>query len=296
MPALRIDAHAAARDLLRRAHDGRGETVRERLPRKARLVEHDPRTPPRLVIRRIRRRSALEQRQRPHPVAVQRRGQPCKRPLDGNVIAQLPRIRLRGLLRCRCHGVPEFVQPTSAARCHADDRRAHPRGKPREVDLNPLLLRLVQEVHAQHHPRRPLPDLQRESETAAQTRRVRHDDNHPRPAAREKVPRNLLLRRVCRERVRSRQVDEPETPLPPYILSLRQRHGLARPVAGVLVQAGQSIEYRGFAHVRVPREGDHRLLHVPSLLPRCISRHSMSPPPCACRVHKLFTGKRAARA
>ena len=204
MPALRIDAHAAARDLLRRAHDGRGETVRERLPRKARLVEHDPRTPPRLVIRRIRRRSALEQRQRPHPVAVQRRGQPCKRPLDGNVIAQLPRIRLRGLLRCRCHGVPEFVQPTSAARRHADDRRAHPRGKPREVDIDPLLLRLVQEVHAQHHPRRPLPDLQREGETAAQTRRIRHDDDHPRPAAREKVPRNLLLRRVYRERVRPR--------------------------------------------------------------------------------------------
>ena len=67
--------------------------------------------------------------------------------------------------------------------------------------------------------------------------------------------------------------------------------------AGVpLVQAGQGIEYRGFAHVRIPREGDHRLLHVPSLLPRCISRHSMSPPPRACRVHKLFTGKRTARA
>lgn len=46
---------------------------------------------------------------------------------------------------------------------------------------------------------------------------------------------------------------------------LRVGHRLSRPIPGVLTEVGQRIEYRGLAHVGIPRQGDDPILRAASV-------------------------------
>lgn len=77
-----------------------------------------------------------------------------------------------------------------------------------------------------------------------------------------KVPRHFLFNRVREERVCAGKIDQN---MILSVFSERPAGGgncFSRPVAGVLIHAGQSVEHRAFADVRIPGEGYHNIAGI----------------------------------
>ena len=145
--------------------------------------------------------------------------------------------------------------PLALHRGYADDLAAEGLRDLREVDLVAVLLHDVHHVHGHHHRDAELGELRREVEVALDVRAV-HDVQDDVGLLLHEVPaRDLFLQRIGRERVDAGEVldDDVLVPLEKAVLLL-DRH--ARPVADVLVRAGERVEERRLARVRVAREGD----------------------------------------
>jgi hypothetical protein len=80
---------------------------------------------------------------------------------------------------------------------------------------------------------------------------VDHDDDAVRAAEQQEVPRNLFVHRQAQERVRARQIHEREQ----LAVDLEPPFGpgdrLSRPVADVLLEAGDRVEHRALAGIRI---------------------------------------------
>ena len=130
-----------------------------------------------------------------------------------------------------------------------------------DVDLVAALLEQVKHVEAEHDGQAALEDLRGEIEVALEVRRVNEVDDGARAVLDEVVARDDLLGRVRRERVDAGKVGEGDGLVtPPVGLLLLDRD--AGPVAHVAVRAGQGVEQRGLAAVRVACERDvHAVFH-----------------------------------
>ena len=127
-----------------------------------------------------------------------------------------------------------------------------------EVNLNALFCRLVQQVHTDYHRPRNLQNLQRQSQIPLQTGGVRYHQRDVRLSGQQIVPCDLLLGAAGVEGVGPGQIDQGVGFVVICIDACGGGYGLARPVAGVLVQMGQSVENRGLSNVRIACQGDGR--------------------------------------
>ena len=144
--------------------------------------------------------------------------------------------------------------PLAAAGRRADHRHAQGLRKGRRVHGDALLLRLVQQVHAQHRPGLHRQDLQREGQAPPKAGAVQDHDAGVRPAGSDEVRRRPLLLGHGPEGVGPRHVHQGEGPPVHPGRARLEAHGLARPVARVLPKARGGVEQGALAHVGVAAE------------------------------------------
>ena len=133
----------------------------------------------------------------------------------------------------------------------------HPQtaGQPLQLHPHTLALRLVQEVDAHHGAGLELQGLEYQIQVALQAGGVAHHHRPVRAAEAKEVPGHLLLGGVGHEGVGAGEVHQHIAPAAPLTAALGAGHCLARPVAGVLAQAGKGVEHGGLAHVGIARQG-----------------------------------------
>ena len=143
-----------------------------------------------------------------------------------------------------------------------DDRHPQRPGQARHVDFVPVLEHLVHKVQGDDHGALQLQELGGEVEVALDIGGVDDVDDGVRALAHDEVPGHDFLHGVGGQRVDAGQVhhgDVLAVHLGPALLLL---HRHARPVAHVLVGAGEGVEQRGLAAVGVAHQGQLHLTGV----------------------------------
>ena len=113
----------------------------------------------------------------------------------------------------------------------------------------------VHQVHTYQDPVRYFHGLKYQVQVALQAGGVAHHHRPVRAAEAKEVPGHLLLGGVGHEGVGAGEVHQHIAPAAPLTAALGAGHCLARPVAGVLAQAGKGVEHGGLAHVGIARQG-----------------------------------------
>ena len=121
---------------------------------------------------------------------------------------------------------------------------------------------LVHQVQEHHRPVGDAQYLQDEMEIAFEAGGVDHRHGDVGPPEEQEVARHLFVGAARLQRVGARQVHELDAGASVGERALGSHDGLARPVAGVLPQAGQRVENGALADVGVAGEGDQ---HVPAV-------------------------------
>ena len=153
-------------------------------------------------------------------------------------------------------GRQELVDAHPGPGYAADDRHAELPFQARRVHRDAVPPGLVHQVQVDDDAVRDVEDLEREVQVPFEAGGVHHHDGYVGPPEQEEVARHLLVRAARLQGVGAGQVYD----LDPLALvgerSLGARDRLSGPVAGVLPEAGQGVEYRALADVGVAREGD----------------------------------------
>ena len=137
-----------------------------------------------------------------------------------------------------------------------DDRYAQFRLQPPQINCDACRRGLIHQIDAEHDALRSLHDLKRQQQTPLQVRRVADRERTAEVIAHQKFRRNLLLAGTALQRVGPRKIGQCIFCRLIDKCPLRQRNGLPRPVSGVLPLAGQRVEERALADVRVARQRD----------------------------------------
>ena len=163
------------------------------------------------------------------------------------VLPWLPAAHLRRLM-------PQLRQALSAAGGGGHHRHIQQLPQAPDLGRDTPAGRLVHEIHAQHQPPGLLAELQGQDQPPPQAGGVHYHNDGIRLPALQKRPGHFLLRRIRRQRIGPRQIHQPE-PLPRLRkITLCPLHGLAGPVARVLAQPCQAVEYGAFSHIGVSRQ------------------------------------------
>ena len=152
--------------------------------------------------------------------------------------------------------LPQAGDRIRVACARADDRDAKEGLQRVQVDADPLLFGLIHQIDADDHARPALHQLDGKRQAPRQTGRVADGDQTGVRMRAQVVRGDMLLLRAGREGIGPRQVGDGITHGGVGVVSLRDRDGLARPVAGVLVQARQGVKKTALADVRVPGQRD----------------------------------------
>ena len=171
------------------------------------------------------------------------------------------------------------VQPPAAAGRRPHHRAAQPALQGRQVHPDVFFGRLVQQVHAHHHRPGNLQNLEHQRQIPGKAGGVHHHQGDVRLAGEQVVPGHLLLGAAGMEGVGSGQVHQGVGGVPVCIGPPGGGYGFSRPVAGVLVQVCQGVEYGGFPHVGVAHQGHHRARGAVCHLPF---------PPCRAAVRRRY--------
>ena len=133
-------------------------------------------------------------------------------------------------------------------------------GQLRRVDLVAVFLDDVHHVDGDDDRNAKLGQLGRQVQVALQVRAVDDVQNRVRALADQIVTGNDFLQRVRGKGIDARKVGDDDVVML-FELAFLLLHRDARPVADELVGAGQRIEQRCFAAVRVARKGNFDLLY-----------------------------------
>ena len=183
-------------------------------------------------------------------------GQRGNRFLDvGRLLGEPERPRARPAGGDSVGGVQERVDACRRAGGAGHDRHAQLPLEPRRVDRDAMASGFVHQVDVDDHAIRDVENLQHEVQVAFEARGVDDHHGHVRPAEQDELASHLLVGAARLQRVGARQVDELHARAAMRERSLGADDGLAGPVAGVLPQAGEGVENRALAHVRVAGEG-----------------------------------------
>ena len=262
-----LKAQAGGTHFLRQMHSGSGDSVPEIAAGEAAQAIQSPGQGGRLL--RLRGKLSAQQGQGP----VSGTGQQGQSLFHRGRIGDAPGARRRSVFRLGYNGPHQLRQAPAPAGGGAHHRTGEQPGQGSQVNLQPVLFRLVQQIYTHHQPGGDLPDLQDEIQVSAQAGGVCHGQGHIRRTGEKVIPGHLLLGRAGSERISAGQVHQVYGAVPGPEAALRQGHRFARPVSRVLVQPRQGVENRGFAHIGIARQGHRELLHVRSSLPQIFPQY-----------------------
>jgi hypothetical protein len=183
---------------------------------------------------------------------------------------QAPRSAYRPPAGHFVQGLQQKVESFPRAGDRRHDRHAQVARQAPLVDLQPVAAGLVHQVQADHDTIRDLQHLQDQVEIALQPGNVADDQRDIRLPEEQKVARHFLIGARRQQGIRPGQIDQFEAAAAVLETALRASYRLARPVAGVLAQAGEGVEDRALAGVGIATEGDHivPLGHVDAQAPQ----------------------------
>ena len=144
----------------------------------------------------------------------------------------------------------KFVHALALERGRLDHRAAQALRELRHIDLVAVFAHEIHHVERHDHRKAQVEDLRRQIKVALEVRGVHEVDHDVGTALQKVVTRHDLLGRVRRKRVDARQVRDGHV-LVARVGAFLLLHGHARPVAHVLRGAGQVVEHRRLAAVRV---------------------------------------------
>ena len=178
----------------------------------------------------------------------------CQRVLHA-AVKDVQRLKGTALLREFC-GLLRCVHAALALQGRGrQDLTAQRRAELLHVDFVTVLARDVDHVERDDHRNAQLGELRGQVEVALDVRRIHDVEDRVGLLADQIAARDDLLQRVGREGVNARQVlddDILRAAQPAFLLFDRD----ARPVAHILVAAGEVVEHGGLAAVRVARQGN----------------------------------------
>ena len=162
-------------------------------------------------------------------------------------------------------GLGGFPDAVALERGDLHDRAAELAGQLRRIDPVAVFAHDVHHVHRDDDRNAQLGELRGEVQVALEIRPVDDVQNGVGARADQIISRHDLLERVGGQRINARQVgdDHAVMALEPAFLFFDRD---ARPVADKLVGAGQRVEQRGLAAVRVARKGDAHIHDFSSFL------------------------------
>ena len=172
------------------------------------------------------------------------------------------RLLRRRHIRDGLHQLPQALVPPGGGSHH---RHAQKAGKLRSIHLDPLAPRLVHQIDAHNGARGDLQRLEHQIQVALQAGGITDHHRAVGTAKAEEVPGHLFLGGMGHKGIGPRQIHQNIVPAPVGMPPLRVGHRLSRPIPGVLTEVGQRIEYRGLAHVGIPRQGDDPILWAASV-------------------------------
>ena len=183
----------------------------------------------------------------------------------GEHVGQLPGLVALGQGHRLLGGLPAALSLQGA---HLHHPAAQGGAQLVQVDLVPVLAHQVYHVHRHHHRDAQLNELGGEVQVALDVGAVHNVEDGVRLLLNQIVPGHHLLQGVGGQGIDARQVLDHHVlaALQPALL-LFHRH--AGPVAHVLAGAGQGVEQRGLAAVRIARQRDVKLHGSPPF--SCIS-------------------------
>ena len=204
----------------------------------------------------VKRQAAFAQRQRPQQVG----GLP-----DGGAHA----VQVGRLLRGHAHPVRELVEQVmdvlALFRRDRHDRHAQPPLEFGHIDLDALRAHIVHKAERHDHGQAKRNELQRQIQVALDVGRIHDVENAVQLVGQHILARDDLLLRIGRERIDARQVDDVHAHAIVADVAGLAVDRYARPVADMLVGAGQAVEQRGLAAVRVADNGDRLFpVHAPA--------------------------------
>ena len=191
--------------------------------------------------------------------------------LDGGV-----ELHLRGgnlvALRSVDGGLHDVFHAATLQGRRGDDGAAELFGQAGDVDLVAVFLHQVHHVQRDDNRHAQVHDLAGQVQVALKVRCVDQVDDGIGAALKQVVARHDFLGRIRRQRVDARQVRDGHV-LVARVLALFLLDGNARPVANVLVGAGQVVEHRRLAAVRVAgkRNADSHVQPFVYVRPRLFS-------------------------
>lgn len=119
--------------------------------------------------------------------------------------------------------------------------------------------RLVHEIEAHEHMRRDFQDLINKPQIAAKPCRVTDDDHGIRTAEADEIPCDLLLRRMCRQRIAARKIRNLIAFSVLFVISYGCRDRLSRPVSRMLMKSRKNIKNRALADVGIAGKSNEKL-------------------------------------
>ena len=137
-----------------------------------------------------------------------------------------------------------------------DDRHLKQFAQLFQVDFDFLLARFIHQINTDDDVRGHLENLKDEVEVPLQRRCVADYDRYSGFLETDEFAGDRFLSAVGDQGIRSRQVDQRIVRFLMPCRAFRQRDGFPRPVAGVLVHAGQLIEHGAFADIGIAGQRD----------------------------------------
>ena len=166
-------------------------------------------------------------------------------------------------------GLHKLIHAAALERRGGNDRATEFAGKLVDVDLVAVLLDEVHHVEGDDHRQAQFENLRGQIQVALQVGRVDQVDDDVRVAIEKIVASDDFLRRIRRERIDAGEVGNRDI-LVLGVLAFLLFNSNARPVANVLVGAGQVVEHGRLAAVRVAGKRNANSHDLPFQNQRCL--------------------------
>ena len=166
-------------------------------------------------------------------------------------------------------GLHKLIHAAALERRGGNDRATELAGKLVDVDLVAVLLDEVHHVEGDDHRQAQFENLRGQIQVALQVGRVDQVDDDVRVAIEKIVASDDFLRRIRRERIDAGEVGNRDI-LVLGVLAFLLFNSNARPVANVLVGAGQVVEHGRLAAVRVAGKRNANSHDLPFQNQRCL--------------------------
>ena len=124
--------------------------------------------------------------------------------------------------------------------------------------MNAAAARLIHKIETYKHMRRDFQNLINKPQIAAEPCRVTDDNHGVRTAEANEISCDLLLRRMCRQRIAARKVCNLIAFSVLFVISYGCRDRLSRPVSRMLMKSRKNIKNRALADIGITGKSNEK--------------------------------------